>query len=141
MEEIDRQNIYQASRLAMMQALAALNPPFDFVLSDAMPLPELAVPCVPIIHGDALSASIAAASVIAKVERDRIMAELDLQFPLYGFCRHKGYGTPEHMKALAQYGPCSIHRRSFEPIKSWRSETGENRRCHAEKNTSGRPCR
>jgi ribonuclease HII len=124
-DEIDRRNIYQASRLAMMQALETMNHPFDFVLSDAMPLPDLLVPCVPIIHGDALSASIAAASVIAKVVRDRIMDELDLQFPLYGFCRHKGYGTAEHLKALAQHGPCSIHRRSFEPVKSWRSSLDE----------------
>lgn len=125
-EEIDRRNIYQASRLAMMQALAAMNHPFDCVLSDAMPLPDLEVPCIPIIHGDALSASIAAASVIAKVIRDRIMQEMDLLFPLYGFGRHKGYGTAEHLKAIALHGPCSIHRFSFEPVKSWRSSQGEN---------------
>ena len=74
--EIDRLNIYAASRLAMIQALAALRQPFDLVLSDAMPLPDLAVPCIPIVHGDALSASIAAASIIAKVTRDRIMLDM-----------------------------------------------------------------
>ena len=124
--DIDRINIYQASRVAMMQALSGLNHPFDMVLSDAMPLPDLSVPCVPIIHGDALSASIAAASIIAKVIRDRIMEELDVEYPAYGFKKHKGYGTPEHMRALETYGPCAIHRRSFAPIKSWRSPADEN---------------
>lgn len=118
--DIDRINIYQASRVAMMQALAGLEHPFDLVLSDAMPLPDLSVHCFPIIHGDALSASIAAASIIAKVVRDRIMKDLDAEFPEYGFKRHKGYGTPEHLQAIKLYGPCAIHRQSFAPIKSWR---------------------
>lgn len=118
--DIDRINIYQASRAAMMQALLGLGYPFDLVLSDAMPLPDLSVPCIPIIHGDALSASIAAASILAKVVRDRIMEELDAEFPEYGFKRHKGYGTPEHLNAIELYGPCAIHRQSFAPIKSWR---------------------
>ena len=126
-DEIDRLNIYQASRVAMMQALMSLNRPFDMVLSDAMPLPDLLVPCVPIIHGDALSANIAAASIIAKVIRDRIMEEADAEYPEYGFKRHKGYGTPEHLKALGDHGPCAIHRRTFAPIKSWRSPADENR--------------
>ena len=124
--EIDRLNIYAASRLAMIQALAALRQPFDLVLSDAMPLPDLAVPCIPIVHGDALSASIAAASIIAKVTRDRIMLDMDPMYPEYGFGRHKGYGTTEHMAAIERMGPCSIHRRSFAPIKTWRSPTGED---------------
>ena len=119
--EIDLINIYQASRQAMHQALAGLKQPFDLVLSDAMPLPDLAVPCVPIIRGDALSASIAAASVIAKVVRDDLMAEFDELYPGYGFGQHKGYGTPAHLKALRTLGPCAIHRRSFAPVKSWRS--------------------
>jgi ribonuclease HII len=124
--DIDRVNIYQASRLAMMQALSGLRHPFDLVLSDAMPLPDLKVPCVPIIHGDALSASIAAASIIAKVTRDRIMQEYDALYPEYGFRQHKGYGTAAHVQAIQTFGPCAIHRRSFAPVKSWRSLTDEN---------------
>ena len=123
---IDRINIYAASRLAMVQAIASLDRHFDLVLSDAMPLPDLVAPCIPIIHGDALSASIAAASIIAKVTRDRIMGEMDRQYPQYGFGRHKGYGTVEHLTALKKYGPCSIHRQSFAPIKTWRFSAGED---------------
>ncbi|MHC1758642.1 MAG: ribonuclease HII [Negativicutes bacterium] len=118
--DIDRVNIYQASRLAMIQALLQMGHPFDLVLSDAMPLPDLSVPCIPIIHGDALCATIAAASIVAKVVRDRIMEEMDAEYPAYGFRQHKGYGTVEHMKAIEKYGPCAIHRQSFAPIKSWR---------------------
>ena len=124
--DIDRLNIYQASRLAMMQALSGLQHPFDLVLSDAMPLPDLIAPCVPIIHGDALSASIAAASIIAKVTRDRIMEEYDSLYPEYGFRQHKGYGTATHLKAIQTFGPCAIHRHSFAPVKSWRSLTDED---------------
>ena len=124
--EIDKINIYQASQLAMMQALAGLATPFDLVLSDAMPLPSLQVPCIPIIHGDARSASIAAASIIAKVVRDRIMNKIDEDFPEYGFKRHKGYGTAEHMKAIRIHGPCTVHRQTFGPIKCWRPLTDEN---------------
>lgn len=124
--DIDRLNIYQASRLAMMQALGGLACPFDMVLSDAMPLPDLPVPCLPIIHGDCLSASIAAASIIAKVVRDRIMEEMDAKYPEYGFRTHKGYGTAEHLKAIKIHGPCAIHRQSFAPVKSWNSAADEN---------------
>ena len=124
--EIDKINIYQASQLAMMQALAGLEHPFDMVLSDAMPLPSLRVPCIPIIHGDARSASIAAASIIAKVARDRIMNKIDEEFPEYGFKKHKGYGTAEHMKAIRIHGPCAVHRQTFAPIKCWRPLTDEN---------------
>ena len=124
--EIDRINIYQASRLAMMQALAGLARPFDLVLSDAMPLPDLSVPCIPIVHGDAKSASIAAASIIAKVVRDRIMGEWDTKFPQYGFRQHKGYGTARHLQAIREYGPCSIHRQTYEPIRCWGAQTNEN---------------
>jgi ribonuclease HII len=126
-DEIDRLNIYQASRVAMMLALKGLGQPFDMVLSDAMPLPDLRVPCVPIIHGDALSASIAAASIIGKVVRDRIMESFDAEYPEYGFKKHKGYGTEQHLKAIEDHGPCAIHRRSFSPIKSWRPPVDENR--------------
>jgi len=124
--EIDRLNIYQASRLAMMMALGNLNQPVDLVLSDAMPLPDIAFPCIPIIHGDRLSASIAAASIIAKVIRDRIMTEMDLPYPQYRFGKHKGYATQKHLQALQLYGPCDIHRRSFAPVKSWRALTDES---------------
>lgn len=124
--EIDKLNIYQASRLAMLRALGGLNQPVDLVLSDAMPLPDLTVPCVPIIHGDSLSASIAAASILAKVIRDRIMVDFDLIYPMYHFRKHKGYGTSKHLQALQMHGPCAIHRRSFAPVKSWRALTDEN---------------
>lgn len=124
--EIDTINIYQAAQLAMMQALAGLGHPFDLVLSDAMPLPSLLVPCIPIIHGDARSASIAAASIIAKVVRDRIMNKIDEEFPEYGFKKHKGYGTAEHMKAIRIHGPCAVHRQTFAPIKCWRPLADEN---------------
>ena len=109
----------------MYTAIHQLAPQPDAVLIDAVPLSELAMPSVSLIGGDAISASIGAASIIVKVERDRIMLELDEQFPHYGFAKHKGYGTAEHMKALAQYGPCSMHRQSFEPIKSWKKTKDE----------------
>jgi len=119
-ETIDRLNIYQATVLGMYTAIQQLVPRPEAVLIDAVPLPDLTIPSVSLIGGDAISASIGAASIIAKVERDRIMLTLDEQFPHYGFAKHKGYGTAEHMKALEQYGPCPMHRQSFEPIKSWK---------------------
>lgn len=118
-DTIDHLNIYQATIFGMYQALERLSPKPQAALIDAVPLPDLIIPSVSLIRGDAISASIAAASIIAKVERDRIMLELDEQFPNYGFAKHKGYGTGQHMKALQEYGPCSVHRQSFEPIKSW----------------------
>lgn len=125
--EIDKLNVYHASRLAMVRAVSALRSPFDIVLSDAMPLSDLSVPCIPIIRGDAKSASIAAASIIAKVIRDRIMLNMDELYPQYGFARHKGYGTADHLAVLKKIGPCVIHRQSFAPIKTWRSPNGEDR--------------
>lgn len=118
-EMIDRINIYQATIFGMYSAIEKLSPQPHAVLIDAVPLPELTMPSVSLIGGDAISASIGAASIIAKVERDRIMLKLDEEFPQYGFAKHKGYGTAEHIRALQQYGPCPIHRQSFEPIKSW----------------------
>ena len=119
-DTIDHLNIYQATIFGMYQALEGLSPQQpQAALIDAVPLPNLLIPSVSLIRGDAISASIAAASIIAKAERDRIMLKLDEEFPNYGFAKHKGYGTGEHMKALQQYGPCSVHRQSFEPIKSW----------------------
>lgn len=115
---IDRINIYQASVNAMYEALYGLKVRPEEVLIDAVPLNDLDIPHLSIIKGDAKSASIAAASVIAKVERDHLMEEYDKKYPAYGFAKHKGYGTKQHLEALNKYGPCPIHRRSFEPIKS-----------------------
>ncbi|OKY54788.1 ribonuclease HII [Megasphaera cerevisiae] len=117
-KEIDRLNIYHATRQGMYDAVAGLDTPAAAVLIDAMPLYDLTVPHESIIHGDGRSASIAAASIIAKVTRDRLMIEYDVQYPQYGFAIHKGYLTQKHMDAIYQYGPCPIHRKSFEPIKS-----------------------
>ena len=122
---IDEINIYQATIKGMYQALDALTPAADGVLIDAVPLSQLSVANESIIGGDALSASIAAASIIAKVERDRLMLEAAEIYPQYGFARHKGYGTPEHLAALREYGPCPLHRRSFEPIKSMLAGDGD----------------
>jgi ribonuclease HII len=114
--EIDRLNILTATRLAMRRAIAQLAPPPDYVLIDAVVLPGLQVPARPIIKGDSLSISIAAASIVAKVTRDRLMANYHEAFPEYGFLSHKGYGTAEHLARLARHGPCSIHRRTFSPV-------------------------
>lgn len=115
---IDRINIYQATINGMYDALFALTPQPDQVLIDAVPLKKLPMPSLPLIKGDAKSASIAAASIVAKVERDRMMNAYDKEYPEYGFAQHKGYGTAQHIEALEKYGPCPIHRRSFEPVKS-----------------------
>lgn len=116
-EEIDRINIYQATRSSMTEAALALSPKPAVVLADAMML-ELPMLCESIIKGDAKSLSIAAASILAKTGRDAIMAEYATQYPQYGFEKHAGYGTKEHVAALEKYGPCEIHRTTFEPIKS-----------------------
>ncbi|MEE9235363.1 MAG: ribonuclease HII [Candidatus Acidoferrales bacterium] len=115
-ERIDAWNIYQASRQAMQQALAKLAPAADYVLSDALRL-ELNVPCRTIIHGDAVSVSVAAASILAKVYRDALLEALDQQFPGYGLARHKGYATREHLERLQELGPTPWHRRSFAPVR------------------------
>jgi ribonuclease HII len=113
--QIDRINIYQASRLAMREAVLRLAPSADYLLVDAMRL-DCDLPQQPIIHGDALSASIAAASILAKVERDRMMCEWDPVYPEYGLASHKGYSTPKHLAALRQHGPTPLHRQSFAPV-------------------------
>jgi len=95
-----------------------LQPKPQQVLIDAVPLEHLDIPSLSLIKGDAISASIAAASIVAKVERDHMMDEYDKMYPEYGFAQHKGYGTAQHVAALKKYGPCPIHRRSFEPVKS-----------------------
>ena len=115
--EIDASNILQATHHAMNEALAGLRPPPQHALVDGRPVNSLAVAQTALIQGDARSYSIAAASVLAKVTRDRLMAEYDRQYPAYGFAVHKGYGTPAHLAALARHGPCPIHRRSFAPLK------------------------
>jgi ribonuclease HII len=115
--EIDTVNILQATHRAMNQALAALRPPAQRALVDGRPVDSLVVPQTALIQGDARSYSIAAASVLAKVTRDRLMVEFDRQYPAYGFAVHKGYGTPDHLAALARHGPCPIHRRSFAPVR------------------------
>ena len=117
-EEIDRFNILQATFLAMRRAVHALSLTPDFLLIDGNRLPATEIPAEAIIQGDALSVSIAAASILAKVTRDQLMDEYDRQWPVYGFKQHKGYGTIEHLKALRTHGPCPIHRMSFDPIKS-----------------------
>jgi ribonuclease HII len=113
---IDRVNIYQASRMAMLEAVLGLAIDPDHLLIDAMRINH---PCkqTKLIYGDALSLSIAAASVIAKVHRDALMRELDAVHPGYGLASHKGYATPEHRRALTEIGPCPLHRRSFAPVR------------------------
>jgi ribonuclease HII len=115
--EIDRINIYQASRLAMRRAVERLRPACDYLLVDAVTV-DVAVPQEALIHGDARSQCIAAASIVAKVLRDRCMCEWDRIFPQYGLARHKGYAAPEHLKALAEFGPTPLHRYSFEPVRA-----------------------
>jgi ribonuclease HII len=117
-EEIDRINIYRAGLLAMRRALEALPVVPDFVLVDARTLREVNLPQRGIIKGDAKSLSIAAASVVAKFTRDKLMGELDGKYPGYGFAKHKGYSVPEHWEALKKLGPCAIHRRSFAPVRA-----------------------
>lgn len=116
--EIDQLGIVPATRFAMQRALAALSVRPDGLLTDAMPLPEIGLPCTPLIKGDQRSLSIAAASIVAKVTRDRFMAELDELFPQYGFRIHKGYGTPLHQQALRHFGPSAIHRLTFAPLRA-----------------------
>ncbi|HZU66021.1 MAG TPA: ribonuclease HII [Ktedonobacteraceae bacterium] len=116
-ELIDECNILQATKLAMRTALAQLSPAPQALLLDALLLPDIPLVQRSIIHGDALCLSIAAASVIAKVTRDRIMLQMHEQYPEYGFAQHKGYGTEAHLAALREYGATPIHRRSFAPVR------------------------
>ena len=112
-ERIDEINILQATYEAMREAIHKLSIRPDILLNDAVRIPQVAIPQVPIVHGDAKSISIAAASIIAKVTRDRIMVCYDKEMPEYGFAKHKGYGTKEHMAAIEAHGLSPIHRRSF----------------------------
>jgi len=115
---LDTINIYQATVQAMNMAINSLNPRPDYLLIDAVKLPDIHIKQQSIIKGDTLSASIAAASILAKVERDNTMEAFDSLYPGYGFARHKGYATREHVQLLMQKGPCPIHRVSFEPVRS-----------------------
>ncbi len=116
-EEIDRLNVYWAGILALERAVRALARKPDYLMVDARTLRGLDVPQQGIVHGDALSLTIAAASILAKTTRDALMEELDGRHPGYGFARHKGYPTPEHLAALGRLGPCPVHRRSFAPVR------------------------
>jgi ribonuclease HII len=116
-DAIDARGIVPATREAMRLALAGLGEAPHFILVDGRALLDLDTGQRAIVRGDALCLSIGAASIVAKVERDRIMCEYDSRFPGYGFARHKGYGTPEHLAALAERGACAIHRRSFAPLR------------------------
>jgi ribonuclease HII len=115
-DEIDRINILQATKKAMRLAIESLKPKADFLLIDAIELKDLKLPQKAIIHGDAISASIAAASIVAKTYRDSLMQEMDKLYPAYGFAKHVGYGTKTHFEALKTYGACPLHRRSFRGV-------------------------
>lgn len=116
-EEIDRLNILQATFLAMRRAVAGLSLAPEFVVVDGNRCPQLDYPVEPVVGGDRLVACISAASILAKEARDRELCELDRRYPGYGFAKHKGYGTAEHLDALRRLGPSPIHRRSFRPVK------------------------
>jgi ribonuclease HII len=125
---IDAWNIYQASRQAMMAAVAQLAPLPDYLLCDAIEI-DLPIEQKALIHGDARSVSIAAASILAKVERDRRMAEFDQMYPQYGLAQHKGYGTPDHLDALRRFGPSPLHRFSYAPVRDsrcWAAQATQN---------------
>jgi ribonuclease HII len=113
---IDDVNIYQATIIAMERALECITPPPDYLLIDALTLPRVPIPQNPLIKGDLRSHSIAAASIVAKVTRDRLMKELHEKYPQYNFHKHKGYGTKEHLSLIRKHGPCEAHRKSFRPV-------------------------
>ena len=114
---IDKINIYEATKIAMKEAISNLNYKFDLILTDAMPLKDVGAPVIDIVKGDAKALPIAAASIIAKVTRDHIMNDLAKKYPQYGFDKHKGYGTKTHLEALDKYGPIiNIHRYSYKPV-------------------------
>ena len=122
-EEIDEINIYNASRLAMQRAIKNMNHEYDMILTDCMKMPGMEVPVIDLIHGDAKAQCIAAASIIAKVSRDRECIELDKQYPQYGIAKHKGYGTKEHLEALKKYGPIKhLYRFTYAPVRECQIE-------------------
>jgi ribonuclease HII len=116
-EVIDKRGIAPATRMAMRRAIEQLPTRPDYLLIDYVRLPTVRIPQKSVVDGDSLCLSIAAASIVAKVTRDRMMVELDGQYPGYGLAQHKGYGTPEHLEALQRLGPCPIHRKTFEPVR------------------------
>ncbi len=116
--EVDATGIVAATRTAMALALGQCGARLGHLLIDALHLPEVALPQTAIVHGDALCVSIACASIVAKVARDRLMTDLSPLYPEYGFAQNKGYGTPDHLAALRRYGPAPIHRRSFAPVRT-----------------------
>jgi len=120
--EIDLRDILRASLAAMRAAILALEPQPEAILVDAVWVPGVRLPQLPIVHGDALCTSVAAASVVAKVERDRLLGDLGRRYPAYGFEQHKGYGTPEHWQALSAYGPCAEHRLSYHGVVAGSTE-------------------
>ncbi len=113
---IDRINILEATRRAMLRCLAALEPKPDLTLVDAVRLDSAPCHCVPLVRGDSVAYAIACASIVAKVERDRLMTELDAEYPQYGFSSHKGYAAPAHLEALKTYGPTPVHRLTFRSV-------------------------
>jgi len=115
-EVIDRLNILESTRRAMIAAIEQLRPAPDAVLVDAVALRGTSMPCFSFVRGDSLSYAIACASILAKVERDRMMRDLDRDYPHYGFAAHKGYGAPEHLEALRTFGPCPVHRLTFRSV-------------------------
>ena len=116
-QEIDELNIYAATKLAMVRAIDQINVPYQLILTDAMPFEDLSVPVVPLIKGDAKALNIAAASILAKVTRDKFMEDLQGKYPNFAFGVHKGYGTKAHMEELEAYGPIEgVHRKSFKPV-------------------------
>jgi len=121
-EVIDRINILEATRLAMGEALSRLRPAPDCAVVDAVRLSGFRFPCIPLVRGDCFSYAVACASIVAKVERDRMMVELDRKYPQYGFAAHKGYGVAEHLEALSAYGPSPIHRLTYKPVLPRRQE-------------------
>lgn len=121
-DDIDKCNIYEATKIAMKKAISQIKVPYQLVITDAMPL-KLDIPVQPIVKGDAQCLNVAAASILAKVTRDRYMKELDQKYPEYGFAKHKGYGTAFHMEAIKKYGPIEgVHRKTFAPISSYFKE-------------------
>ena len=122
-EEIDQLNIYEATKAAMKHAISEIRHRYDLILTDAMPLKGLPAPVVPIIKGDAKCLNIAAASILAKVTRDRYMVQLEQTYPMFSFSKHKGYGTKAHLDELAENGPIEgVHRKSFAPVAHWKEK-------------------
>ena len=125
-EEIDDLNILGATLLSMKRAIKDLSGVPEKVIVDGQFTPEIDVPCEAIIQGDATEESIMAASIIAKVERDMIMVELDKKYPHYGFSKHKGYPTKLHLQILKKFGPCNDHRQTFKPVKTYLAELSDH---------------